>query len=267
MKNVLGRFAQAVRRMRGGGEAKPVQTAHAIAQPNELEHKLAEAAVDPAKRAAFQQLLLKSDIYAVTPSPPPTDASGMIPAGTDLALRNVPAPDGSQVAAIFTSEARIAETFGPGVSFVRIQGQALLEIVAQKGAFLNPGSQFRVHWDPAGIAGVLGRPFTYELTKPTKLLLATPSQPPTALIAQLRDILGSRADVPDAWFALAQWPEKNEYAWYLDVRTKLEHAQVVELLSDIFNRGPFEGRPLDMIIRDPAETPGVGIRIAPGVAH
>jgi hypothetical protein len=271
MKKLLGRLAQAVRRMRasGGdvGEVGPVQAAPAATPPNELERRLAEAAVDPAKRTAFQQLLLKSDIYAATPAPPPTDASGVIPTGTDLALLNVPAPDGSQVAAIFTSEARIAETFGPGVRFVRIQGQALLEIVQRTGAFLNPGSPYRVHWDPAAIASLLGRPHTYQITQPTKLLLATPSQPPAALIAQLRGILGSRADVPDAWFALAQWPEKNEYSWYLDVRTKLDRAKVVELLGDVFEGGPFEGRPLDMIVRDPAEPPGVGIRIAPAVAH
>src|SRR5579871_4656384 len=78
MKTLLGRFARAVRRI-GGADDGAVEAGPAAAPgspPNELERSLAEAAVDPAKRAAFQQLLLKSNLYAATPAPPPSDPSG-----------------------------------------------------------------------------------------------------------------------------------------------------------------------------------------------
>ncbi len=225
------------------------------------------AAVDPTARAAFQQLLLRSDLYAATPEPPTAGGVRDLKVGENLPLLTVRAPDESSVAALFTSEPRVVEVFGPGAGFIRAPGQALLEIVATTGAFLNPGSPYRVHWDPAGIASVLGRPVTRTITKPTQLLLATPSAPPNALISELRVVLGSRADVSDAWLALARWPENGEYSWYLDVRTKLQRTYVAELMSEVFKGGPFEGRPLDMIVREPGGADGVGIRVAPGTAH
>ena len=171
------------------------------------------------------------------------------------------------MAALFTSESRIVEVFAPGAGFIRAPGQALLEIVATTGAFLNPGSPYRVHWDPAGIAGVLGRPFTRTITKPTQLLLATPSAPPNELISELRVVLGSRADVSDAWLALAQWPENGEFSWYLDVRTNFQRAYVAG-----YDVGGLQGR---SVRRASAgyDRPRAGRRrrrwnrVAPGTVH
>jgi hypothetical protein len=271
MKKLLGRFAKAARAKPSGdgSEREPGsgQTMPTTEPINELERKLMAAAVDPDKRTEFQRLLLVSDLYAATPGPPPVEGTRDFEAGEDLPLLTVRGPDEKSVAAIFTSEARIVEVFGPGVGFVRMQGEALLEIVARTGAFLNPGSAYRVHWDPEGIAGVLGRPFTRVITKPTQIRLATPSEPPTGLISQLRSVLGSRRDVPDAWLALANWPENGEYSWYLDVRTSLQRAYVTELMSEVFKGAPFAGLPLDMIVREVGGPDGVGIRVAPGVEH
>jgi hypothetical protein len=274
MKKLLGRFAKAVRGEPSNAGVEPETGPRQATPPkpadqpnNELERKLMAAAVDADQRPAFNQMLLKSQLYAATPEPPPIGGSRNLQAGEDLPLLTVQAPDERWVAAIFTSEPRIAEVFGPGVSFIQMQGQALLEIVAHTGAFLNPGSSYRVHWDPAGIAGVLGQPFTREIAKPTKLLLATPSSPPNSLIGQLRFVLGSRPDVPNAWLALAHWPENGEYSWYLDIRTTLQRTDVTELLSEVFKGAPFEGRPLDMTVREPGAPDGIGIRIAPGVMH
>jgi hypothetical protein len=274
MKKLLGRFTKALRSLPSSrvadtnaerGQTLSVQPAF---QPNnELERKLMGAAVDPDKRAEFQRLLLASDVYAATPQPPPAGGMRDFAAGDELPLLTVRAPDESLVAAIFTSEPRIVEVFGPGVGFIRMQGQALLELVATTGAFLNPASPYRVHWDSAGIAGVLGRPVTRTITKPTRVLLATPSAPPSPLIGQLRFVLGSRSDVPDAWLALAHWPENGEYSWYLDVRTTLERGDVNGVLSEVFKGAPFEGLPLDMIVQEPGGPDGIGIRVAPAIAH
>lgn len=225
------------------------------------------AAVDPDKRTAFQQLLLRSQLFAATPHAPATGAQRTLQVGEELALLTVQAPDEKLVAAIFTSEPRLTEMFPQGAGFIQVQGQALLELVASTGAFLNPGSAYRVHWDSAGIASILGRPVTYTITKPTQLLLGTPAEPPVELVAQLRRMLGSRPDVPDAWFAIAHWSENGERSWYLDVRTHLPRDEVTAMLGDVLKGGPFQGLPLDLIVRAPGEPDGVGMRIAPAVAH
>jgi hypothetical protein len=274
MKDLLARFTRALRgppskpaAAAGAPTAAPSPAKHAFEPNNELERMLMAAATDPQRRSEFQQLLLRSELFAATPEAAPTGGTRTLEAGENLPLLTVQAPDERSVAALFTSQPRIVETFGPGVGFLRAQGQALLELVASSGAFLNPGSAYRVHWDSAGLASILGRPVTRTITKPTKLLLGTPSEPPGALISQLRDRLGSRPDVPEAWFALAHWPENGERAWYLDVRTKLERTEVAGLLAEVLKGGPFEGLPLDMIVREPGGPDGVGIRIAPALSH
>jgi hypothetical protein len=170
-------------------------------------------------------------------------------------------------AAIFTSEPRIAEAFGAGARFIKAGGRTLLEMAASTGVFLNPGSEYRVHFDPAGVAGLLGRHTTHTLTEPTSVLLATPAEPPHALIAQLRDVLGSRPDVSAAWLALAQWPDNDSPSWFLDVRTSLTRADVVQLLAEVFRGAAFQGRTLEMIVREPGEQDGIGVRVAPAGAY
>ena len=49
--------------------------------------------------------------------------------------------------------------------------------------------------------------------------------------------------------------------------TYLQRAYVAGLMSEVFKGGPFEGRPLDMIVRAPGGADGVGIRVAPGTVH
>ena len=66
MKNLLGRFAKAVRG-KSLDDLAPAAPPQPGFQPcNELERQLMAAATDPEKRAAFQALLLTSDVYAAT---------------------------------------------------------------------------------------------------------------------------------------------------------------------------------------------------------
>jgi hypothetical protein len=97
-------------------------------------------------------------------------------------------------------------------------------------------------------------------------MLGTPATPPTGLISQLRDILSARSEVVEAWFAIAHWPENAERSWYLDVRTYLQRTEVTAMLADVLKEAPFDGLPLDMIVRQPDETQGTGLRIAPSVS-
>jgi len=254
------RAAPAQNQQLGAGTSRQPSTFRPL---NELEQMLVEAATDPSKRNAFQKGFLEAEVYAATPDAPDAEGMRTLKAGEQLKLLNVPGPDGQPVAAIFTAEARIAEVFGPGYGFLLFRGEALLEIVAKTGAFLNPGLPYRVHWGPDAVAAMLGRPVGRTITKDTKVLLGSPSEPPVQLIAELRETLGSHPRIAEAWLALASWPETGEQAWYLDVRTNLSPADVSELMSPVFKRANFAGRYLDMIVKKPDETGGIGIRVAP----
>jgi hypothetical protein len=138
-----------------GAAEQPPPVARNFQPNNELERMLMAATSDPKQRPAFQQLLLQSDLLAATPTAPAVAGPRTFGAGEEIPLLTVPAPDDGSVAAIFTSEPRLVEAFGAGTGYVEMSGQALLELVAKTGAFLNPASAYRVHWDPTGIAGVL----------------------------------------------------------------------------------------------------------------
>jgi hypothetical protein len=275
MKGLLGWFGKA-RNGRSSSQsaapqAKPAEVippSNPAFQPvNELERLLMAAGVDPESRPAFQHALLEWEIFAATPAAPQGGAPQTDDPDQQFPLLTVRAPDQSMAAAIFTSEPRIAEAFGEGARPIKAGGRSLLEMAARTGVFLNPGSEYRVHFDPAGVAGLLGRHTTRTITQPTRVLLATPAEPPHALMAQLREVLGSRADVSAAWLALAQWPNEDSSSWFLDVRTDLTRADVVQLLTEVFRGSAFEGRTLEMIVREPGEPDGVGVRVAPNGAE
>ena len=141
-------------------EPDPVSADVAAAfQPrNELEQALMDAATDPKRRPAFQSAVLLAELYAVTPEAPAEDNGRILNAGESLSLVNVPGPDGKPVAAVFTSLERISEALGPGLGYLRMRGDALLEIIARNGGvFLNPGHACRVHWRQTDLAAMLDR--------------------------------------------------------------------------------------------------------------
>ena len=247
----------------GSAEAAPPV---AFQPHNALEQQLMQAAADPNARVAFERALQDATLYAATPDVPETVGQRVVGEGEQLHLLNVQSPDGTPVAAIFTAQERIAEVFGAGVGFVAMQGEALLSLVEQQGAWLNPGFPYSVYWNAEQMAGLLGKPVARVVEQETRLLLGTPNVPPKALVADLTAALSGQDGIIEAWFALAQWPD-GKSAWHLDIHTDLPVETLRELLQGIFRQADFDGLPLDMIMHRPGEAEGVGIRLVPSQTH
>lgn len=238
----------------------------AFVPENALEQLLMAAATDPEARPAFQQALLAADLCAATPEPAP-EGVRELEAGDQVSLLNVPGRDGAPVAALFSSERRIVDAFGPGTGFLLIPARELLDMVSVTGAFLNPGSDYGVEWSPADLCALLGKPVRWTVEEPTEVMLGTPSDPPEALLALLRDRLGGDSRISEAWFAAAYWPGRNERSWYLDVRTDLDADAINAALADAFTTPALAGQPLNLIVRPPGGEPGTGIRLVPVSTH
>lgn len=233
---------------------------------NMLEQLLIAAADDPSRRTAFEEAVMKAELYVGIPDPPSETGERDLAAGDQVQLFNVTAPDGASVPAVFTSEARIAEIFGEGVGFMRMNGEILLEMVAQDGAFLNPGLAYGVHWTPADLACLLGRPVRRVIEEDTRVMLGTPIDRPEALIASIDGAFAGVSGIEEAWLALAEWPT-GDRGWYLDVRSALPMDEVSALLTEVYERKDPGGLPLDLIVNPPGGGAGNGIRIKPAETH
>jgi hypothetical protein len=244
--------------------AEPAEVKPKFVAQNDLEQLLALAAVDPAKRREFQKMLLEEDLLAATPKPPEDgERSRTVSTGETISLLNVPGPDGRPAAAVFTSQVRIVDAFGPEVGFIEMNGETLLGLVADQGVVLNPGAIYSVHWTPEQMKVVLGKPVSWTVQKETKVMLGAPAEAPEALVSQLRTVLVAEPHIQEAWLALAHWPEQDETSWYLDVRTSLSGDQVNQLLGPAFRTLTLGDRALNMIVNPPGSPAGAGIRLVP----
>ena len=117
------------------------------------------------------------------------------------------------------------------------------------------------------LSSALGRPVQRTLTKATTVELGPPVDPPAELVNHLRKLLGRDDRIEQAWLALARWPDQENPAWYLDVRTLLSREEVKLILADLFRKADFKGRPLDLLVNPPLDSSTVGIRIAPDRVH
>jgi len=228
---------------------------------NPLEELLEEAHADPARRPAFETMLLHTDLYAATPDALGTVETHIFLPGDELKLRNVRLQGGRQVPALFTSEQRITEFYGEGAGFVTMKGRPLLELVAQFGAALNPGFQHGVLWTPDQLASLLGRPVSNPVTRDMPVALGMPETRPERLIAALTDRLSGDDRVQAAWLGLAHWPEREEVVWYLDIASDTGIADLRELITDAVRPDHLEGRRIDVAVNPPGERLWDGIRI------
>ena len=249
--------------------SEPYKNAPLVAfQPhNEIEQLLMDAATNADTRTTFQRALLEAELYAATPDAPEVVGERTVSRGEHISLLNVQSPDGKPVAAIFTAQERIVEVFGMGTGFVAIRGEELLSIVANQGAWLNPGFPYSVYWTPDQLSALLGKPVQHKLQKDTQIMLGVPADPPTALIAQLRAALSRDNRIVEAWLALGHWPEEGNSSWYLDIRTELDGDEVRNLLAETFRNADYAGRALDMVVNKPSEKEGIGIRLIPMQTH
>lgn len=247
-------------------ETPPTSTPPFIAL-NELEVLLIAASTDPRKRSEFLKVMLESDLLAATPEAHDSRGWRTLKASEHVSLLNVPAPDGVPIAAIFTSEQRIVDAFGAGTGFIQMNGAALLELVADSGAFLNPGSAYGVHWTADQISAALGKPVRITIEKETQIMLGVPKERPDALLAALTRPLSAESRIREAWLALAHWPDEDRWAWYLDVRTAMSADDVGAMLADALKLTSETGLTLDMTVTNENAAEGSGIRLVPTATH
>jgi hypothetical protein len=212
------------------------------------------------QQRAFEKFILDETLYVATPEVHP-EGSVTVKADTKVQLLNVPLNDGRQAAAIFTSPERIGDAFGE-VGYMGIQGRTLFEMIRTQPAALNPGQPYGVVWEPESMAAMLGLAVERVVQKETRIMLGVPADQPTELIDRLRIAFSAVPQVDAAWLALAVWPEKQEQAWYLDVRTTVDdHEPIRRVLPAAIDGVDLGGRPLDMVINRTEDSEGTGVRI------
>ncbi len=228
---------------------------------NRVEEQLVAAATgDAAQQKAFERFILDETLYAATPEARP-EGSFVAEAGTSLDLITISLDDGRIATPVFTSPHRIYETFGD-VGSVGIQGRVLFEMIRANPALLNPGQAYGVLWEPETLSGLIGLPVERVLKEATQISLGSPAEPPHDLIQRLGTALSAVPQVQAAWLALAVWPDTQEEAWYLDVRTASpDHEPIRRALPPAVEGADMQGRFLDMVINPAGQGDGIGIPI------
>jgi SseB protein C-terminal domain/SseB protein N-terminal domain len=228
---------------------------------NMVERQLVAAANGNAdQQNAFERFILEETLYVATPE---VASEGLVTlqADTKVQLLNVPLNDGRQAAAVFTSPQLVGEAFGE-VGYMGIQGRALFEMIRAQPAVLNPGQVYCVVWEPENMTAMLGLPIQRVVQKETNIMLGVPADPPTELIERLKEEFSSIPQIEAAWLALAIWPETQEQAWYLDVRTaSTDHKPIQRALPIVVDGIDLKGYPLDMVINGTDSADGTGIPI------
>lgn len=227
---------------------------------NDLEALLVRAASDADQRPAFTRALLEAQLYAITPDAGP-EGERIAPADTRISLVMVALEDGSAATAVFTAAERVAQVHGAGTHYIGMLGRDLLGMVAERPVLLNPGLSYGVLWGPEELAMLLGRPVSRTIEHETTVMLGTPSERPDDLIMRLAEAFHPERGVQAAWLALAQWPEQNEFAWYLDLRSDLPHDRLNTLLARALDGADLVGKHLDMRVSPPGGEPGAGIAV------
>jgi hypothetical protein len=123
---------------------------------NQLEQMLMDAGYDPAARSLFEKYLLEQNLYlAIWDNELP---SGKLDndQNENLPILFLTGDDGKDYPAVFTSELRAQECFGPDIVMAMLLGRDLLEMLSASGAWINPASAYGVFWRNLDILRILG---------------------------------------------------------------------------------------------------------------
>jgi hypothetical protein len=146
-----------------------------------------------------------------------------------------------------------------------MQGRALIDMIRERPAILNPGHDYCVVWEPDNLARMLGLLSERIVERGTKVMLGSPANPPEEFITRLTQAFGAIPEVESAWLALAAWPSEQTQSWYLDVRTDaIDHEAIRRALPPIVEGADLQGKPVDMIINPAGGAKGTGIVIKEG---
>jgi len=226
---------------------------------NDIERLLMRASAEPAERPAFARALMDTRIFVVlvpdSPIAPGADGNTVVPEGTKLTLPNAVRGE-EKLIPFFTAPSRARTWFkgdhviGPDLTrdlFARYPGAPFV---------LNPGSDYGKDYTPGEVARMLAGDFDLSgpqavtTQAPQQILLAHPSEIPTALIEALaREFAGLRS-VRGAWLMLAMRGGEAEQSWMLGVDHKGAWQEVRDaigraIVGDILGGRVLDAMPLD----------------------
>ncbi|MBC8082574.1 MAG: enhanced serine sensitivity protein SseB C-terminal domain-containing protein [Hymenobacter sp.] len=170
---------------------------------NVLEELLIRAVNEPNLRPAFYQALLHEELLAVT-LPKEGDAGGEVPLTPGMEIQLQVLNDGK--IPLFSSVDRVFEGgLAPeGVSYIRVRGQDLLQMVQATDCVLNPFSPAGKLLASQEIQELLASDL---LTAPTEgqdqvpVQVGPPAESPTALLEALRAYCATRPFIGQAYLA------------------------------------------------------------------
>jgi len=164
---------------------------------------------------------------------------------------------GRAATAVFTSRER-AETAIDDADPVAFEGRALLEVIRENRAVLNPGHAYGARWTPDAMAALIGRPNPAPRDRaPTHV--TTPVETPDGLVEALGREFAADPAVRAAWLAAARWRDGEE-GFLLDVRVAPGGAAVPVLMNRALQGVALDVR-LDVVVGSPAEAAGAGLEI------
>jgi len=223
---------------------------------NDLEKLMVIGVSDPAQRPAFQQALLNGKVCALTDQKIPDDLASADPHKM-FRIIGVQAPDGQPATPIFTAPERATETF-PDLFPVCLQGGVLLAKLRGQRVVLDPGQPYGVLWTADELEHLLGIERTASIAD---VQFTTPEKPPAALVARLNEALSGLMEIKGAWLALAYWPERKEWAWFLEIHTTAQHPPLETLIDTAVQGIDMQGKPMDTSFLPPDAPPGKGIEL------
>jgi hypothetical protein len=185
---------------------------------NPLEESLFHAATDPSARPQFYRLLLESEIYFLTPSPPKEPGRTVLKTETKFELVHWEGKTGHFIP-FFSSLERLraaVATSGVQYGFIALTGKAAFDILPQNPtmAVLNPGSSFGKEFLPDEMRQMADGSFfdvkTEVVPKARQIFLGQPKDYPHALVDALQKLFKRHPSVIAGYLAQMHDPSTGD---------------------------------------------------------
>jgi SseB protein N-terminal domain/SseB protein C-terminal domain len=226
---------------------------------NDIERLLMHASADPAERPAFARALMDAQIVLVLVPDGPIasgpDGNAVIPEGTKMTLPSAMRGE-ERLIPFFTTRSRAQAWYRDDHVAVPERVRDLFARYPGAPFVLNPGSDYGKDFTPGEVARMLAGDFDLSGPQavttqvPQQVMLAHPSEIPTALIEALAREFAAVKSVRGAWLMLAMRGGESEQSWMLgvdhggawqDVRDAIGRA----LVGDILGGRMLDAMPLD----------------------
>ncbi|HET9910738.1 MAG TPA: enhanced serine sensitivity protein SseB C-terminal domain-containing protein [Anaerolineales bacterium] len=182
---------------------------------NRLEALLMQAANDPSTRPEFYKELLVADLFVLIAPGDHPYGNFVAQPGETLSIKGITV-EGRKLIPVFTSERRLREYIQAQDSQARLNGRALLSMIATQndGIVLNPasgyGKEFTSHEVISLVDGSIFQPRQQVLAKETKVLMGMPKEYPTEVVNALVRYFQGSSEVKKAYVAQIHMPDSGE---------------------------------------------------------